>query len=250
MGLSLGLPPSLARAGDGPRPRTPPEFGEVACMTVVDRSVTPIFELSYSVLQDEIEPTVDEVSDGRRHQFVALGQPFQSLPLWINTADVEAAEAVGLVDASKVPDSEILTQSPQWPADSWTRVTPDAPRIPITQAAASLGVSWDTSDALPGVYVISGYTWDPPFNLHSPRWGALKIIDGQAESQNLPAAFLPPNPNNVVYADTNFPVLGCLDALPGSVLRASWAEVRYSGTPQWHVFAEDVPVDTGALDLT
>ncbi len=244
------LVPSLATAGDGPRPRTPAEFGEVPCMAVVDRSIDPVFAIDYGVAHDEPVPTEDEVSDGRRLQFLGFKPPFTTLPLWISSDDLQAAEAVGLIDASKVPDTEVLSLSPDWPTDAWTRITPDDARLPITVATAEEDVLWDTTNAAPGTYVISGYTWDPPFNIHSLRWGAVKVVDStSSEVDNLPATFIPPDPSGVLYAGEPTPIPGCVDALPGSVVRGSWAEVTYSADPIWHGFGEPTDVTSGPVTV-
>lgn len=248
VGLTCLGSATSAQAGDGPRPRTPAEFPEPACMTVVDRSSDPTFAVTYTVALDEPEPTPDEVPDGRRLQFLAFEPPFRTLPLWITTEDVVAAEAVGLVDASKIPDREILANSSDWPADAWARITPDDARIPISQAEAEKGVVWDTSLVAPGTYVISGYTWDPAFNHHSLRWGAIKVVDNLVEpAANLPSVFLPPAAVDVVTAGNEIMLEGCGDALDGSVLHLSWAEVDYANEPTWHPVDGAFPLESGAF---
>ncbi len=248
--LRLCLTPAWASAGDGPRVRTPAEFGAVPCMLVLDRASEPVFHISYTIPREELDKTEDEVSDGRSHQFLALAQQPLRLPLWLSAADVEAAADIGLVEPDKLTPTDVLETHPDWGAGSWTRITPDAARLPIHFDVAAAGVDWDLQTVAPGTYLIDGYTWDPVFNLHSLRWGAIKIIDGDGDDANTPAALLERR-DEVLYAFEGelLELPGCVDALPGTMARADWALARYSEPPQWQEFLAETPVSSGPYTL-
>ncbi len=246
----IALAPARALAGDGPRPRTPPLFGELPCMVVVDRGVDSSVHINYSIAGEELDKTDDEVSDGRTHQFLALAQQPLTLPLWLSAADVAAASAVGLVDPDKLTPEDVLETHPDWAPGSWSRITPDDARLPIRFDVAAAGVEWDLESVAPGVYLIDGYTWDPVFNLHSVRWSAIKIIDGDDDDANTPAALLERGDETLyAFEGETLALPGCVDALPGTTARADWALVRYAEPPSWQEFLPETPVSAGPYTL-
>lgn len=229
------------------RVRTPAQFGDVACIEVVDRSQEPVFHLSYTVLADDTDRQDDEVADGRTHQFFAFRRQYTELPRWITRADVEAAMAAGRVDDVPTDASNVLDESLAWASDDWFRITPDDARLPITMAQAAMGVDWDTSSLPEGAYVLAGYTWDPSQSLWSTRWGVIKVVDGDP-ADGPPAVRLDQGGDTLSIGSTH--ALGmCVDAQPGTVARASWGRVVGDQEPTWHAFAEDLPVETETTEI-
>ncbi|MCB9751073.1 MAG: hypothetical protein H6713_13875 [Myxococcales bacterium] len=247
---ALALSPPPARAGDGPRARTPALFDAAPCVVVIDRALEPSLHLEYSIPNEDLEKTDDEVSDGRTHQLLALARQSLALPLWLSDVDVSAAAAVGLLDADKLTPEDVLETHPAW-TGRWLRITPDDARLPISFPVAAAGVDWSIADVAPGAYLIDGYTWDPVFNLHSLRWGLIKIVDGPAgDDADLPAALLERSAGALFVTEGEALTLtGCVDALPGTTARAAWAPATYKGEPDWQVFLDPAPVESGPLEL-
>jgi hypothetical protein len=154
LALLAGLAPTLVHAGDGIRPRTPMTWNDTPCATLVDRTATPTVNVAYGVAFDDTEITADEVDDGRRHQFFATCRDngrHELLPRWITQADVDAADAVGIVPKGGIEAAQILEGNPAWDG-CWVRINADDDRRPITAARpppASTGTS-PTSRPAPG----------------------------------------------------------------------------------------------------
>ncbi len=250
--LVLVLAPGLAWAGNGIHPRTPVEWEpEPACMTVVDRSVDPIYQFNYTILMEDLRPenAVDEVPDSRRHQFIGFCRghsPQQPLTAWLSAADVEAAKQVGIVDGVVEPD-EILESMPEW-KDCFFRITPDDQRRPITFAEAAKPVVWDTTGLAPGAYVINGYTWEPVFNIWSVRPGVVKVIDDPDPAASPPALAIS-NGEEIKYPDEIFSFTGCVDAMDGSTVTGYYAVTGDGDVLDWKSFAADTPVDGDSFEL-
>ncbi len=217
-------------------------------MTIVDRSVDPVLALTYSIpYEDQIVPA-EEVDDSRRHQFLALCRDHDAvtvLPSWISFMDVAAAAAKGLVDPDEVDADDVLTSSDVWQS-CWTRITGDDERRPISEAAASVPVLWDTTDVTPGPHVVAGYTWEPAFNRWWMRRGVVQVVDGPDAAASPPALALT-SEEEAVAADATLPVRGCVSAMPGSTLTASWALADEPST--WHPFACAVAVTGESFEL-
>ena len=184
-GAAVWLTSSAAHAIDGVRPRTIAQWpDDVSCMTVVDRSVSPIGHFGYRIAVEDpprgMAITEDEVEDGRRHQFLAFPDvdPRLAMPEWITWADVARAAEKGLVDPARVVDAWVLETHPVF-APTFVRIDLDDARRPITFAAAEGGVDWDTAGVLAGGWVVRAYTWDPWPNAWSDvRPGVIAIVDG------------------------------------------------------------------------
>lgn len=238
-----------ARAGDGVHPRTPVEWPEPACMTIVDRTVDAKVRLTYTIPYEDTELTEHEVDDSRRHQFFGFcrGHSRQEpLPVWISAADVQAAAAKSLIDPADVDAEDVFETSAEW-QDCWFRITGDDERRPITFAAAEEPVVWDTSLLPVGPYVVAGYTWEPPFNIWSERRGVFKVIDDPDPAKNPPALALT-NDEEIKYGDEVLTLVGCLDAMDGSTISGYWS--RTDGVAvDWQVFASDVPVSGDSIEL-
>lgn len=249
LALLAGLAPALVHAGDGIRPRTPMTWNDTPCATLVDRTATPTVNVAYGVAFDDTEITADEVDDGRRHQFFATCRDngrHELLPRWITQADVDAADAVGIVPKGGIEAAQILEGNPAWDG-CWVRINADDDRRPITAAQAAAGVDWDLTDVTPGTWVVQGYVWDPVFNEWHRRPGFVKVHDGDPDA-------LPPSvgvmiPEIQLFKDGVATIDGCVDAVDGTVLDAYWAEEDED--PQWVPFLEGEPVDgpTFALDF-
>ena len=250
---SVLLLPSLAHAGNGAHPRTPVDWSSAACMTVVDRSSDgPLVSLEYAIPYEDTDVTQDEVADSRTHQFFVFCRDRHLediLPGWISEADVMAADLAGLGDANIVDfELEILDNTPIW-AGCWQRITADDERRPITFAAASTPVPWDTSTLAPGAYVVDGYTYEPWFNLWTPHPGVFKLVDDPDPAANGPAAALTFGEQTVTYGVDEASITGCVDAMAGSTMTLSWSNGNINGEPNWEVFAADLPVEGASFDV-
>ncbi|MFV8749273.1 MYXO-CTERM sorting domain-containing protein [Nannocystaceae bacterium ST9] len=253
LGLVLGsmLAPASAWAGNGTHPRTPVSWSDAPCMTIVDRSVSPIHSFGYSIPYEDVDVTPDEVPDSRTHQFFAYCRDRhleEILPSWITEADAMAAAAKGLGELADVDlELQVLENVPEW-ADCWTRITADDQRRPITFAAAAEPVEWDTTALPAGTWVVEGYTYEPWFNMWTPHPGVFKIVDDPDPAASPPAAALTFTEQTVTFGDSGT-VSGCVDAMPGSTMTLSWALSAFGNEPQWHEFASDVPVEGASFEL-
>ncbi len=234
-----------ANAGDSLHPRTPVEWDDVACMDLVDRSIEPNYDLVYGIPYEDTDVTADEVEDSRTHQFFAIcRQTFlqEDLPSWITVADVEQTQR-NYEDFVTPPDDDILELAADW-SGCWHRITEDSARRPITEAMASQPVTWDTTTVPGGVYLLLGYTYEPPFNLWTPRvGGVVRVHDGGDPAAGGPAAAITTGKQLPCPGDT-VRVEGCVSALPGTTMTAFFT-TNPSPDPSdstWIPFAEDVPV--------
>ncbi len=237
------LLPSTATA-HGIHPRTTPIWDPAACMTVVDRNVGSVLSLQYSIPYEDFVIPPEEVADSRRHQFFALCRDFlkwdlAAPPSWITDADVAAAAALALVDPITLGPEDVLTSSAGWKG-CWTRITADDPRRPISFEAAMKPVLWDTSGLPVGPQIVLGYTWQPPLNLWTKRSGVVQIVDDLDPAASPPALAI--STTEVVAREgEDVSIAGCVRAMAGSTLTASWAEASVPSLT-WIPFAEQVPV--------
>lgn len=256
LGSALVLSVSAtARASNGIHPRTPVKWEpEPACMTIVDRTVEAKLQLTYTIPYEDLRPeeTSDEVDDSRRHQFIAFcagHSPQEPLPVWLSAADVTAAEAVGIVKLADLEPDAILETSPMW-KDCFTRITADDERRLITFAAAKEPVVWDTTGLAPGAYIVSGYTWEPVFNIWTQRQGVVKVVDDPDPSKSGPALAIT-NRDEIKYSDEVLDVVGCVDAMDGSTVTGYWARTNDDTLDvlEWMPFAADTPVEGDSFSL-
>ena len=251
LGLGLVLAPASAWAGNGTHPRTPVLWSDAPCMTIIDRSVSPIHALSYSIPYEDVDVTPDEVPDSRTHQFFGYCRDHhleEILPGWITEADAMAAAAKGLGNLVDVDlEFHVLENNPDW-TDCWARITDDDQRRPITFAAAAAPVEWDTTALLAGTWVVEGYTYEPWFNMWTPHPGVFKIVDDPDPAASPPAAALTFAEQTVSFGDQAM-VSGCVDAMPGATMRLSWALSTIGTEPEWHEFAADIPVEGSSFEL-
>ncbi|MCA9696924.1 MAG: MYXO-CTERM sorting domain-containing protein [Myxococcales bacterium] len=245
------VPSVTASAGNGTHPRTPVDWSGAPCMTIIDRSQSPIYQLSYAIPLEDTDVTADEVADSRRHQFFAYCRDRHLediLPAWITQADLDAAVAKNLGNPDDLDlETDILENNPDW-AGCWSRITGDDERRPITFAAAAQPVPWDTMALPAGAYVVDGYTWEPWFNLWSPHPGVFKIVDDPTPAANGPAAALT-FAEQAVYVGDQASITGCVDAMAGSTMSLSWAISGLGAAPAWQEFAADIPVEGSSFDL-
>ncbi|HEY0134382.1 MAG TPA: hypothetical protein VGB85_09890 [Nannocystis sp.] len=242
-----------ARAGNGIHPRTPVKWEpEPACMTIVDRSVDAKLTFNYSIPYEDTRPdnAVDEVEDSRRHQFIAFchGHSVQQpLPVWLSMADVDAAKGVGIIDMGGVAAEDILELNPEW-KDCFTRITADDARREILFAEANKPVVWDTTGLAAGAYIVSGYTWEPVFNIWSVRPGVVKVVDDPDPAKNGPALAIT-NRNEVKYGDEVLMLTGCVDAMDGSTITGYWSLTDNADVLDWKPFAAGTPVSGDSFEL-
>lgn len=236
--------PATAMAHGDVHPRTPIIWDPSACMTVVDRQVDPVLGLRYSIPYEDTAIPPEEVADSRRHQFFGLCRDVlkwgpDAPPNWITDADVAAAAALALVDPLTLLPEDILTSSAAWEG-CWTRITGDDERRPITFEAAMEPVLWDTSGLPIGPQVVLGYTWEPPYNVWRKRSGVVQIVDDLDPAVTPPALAISTT-GLIAYEGEDVSIAGCVRAMAGATLTASWAEAS-DPLPTWIPFAEQVPV--------
>lgn len=248
--LVLALP-LVAEAGNSLHPRTPVDWSGAPCMTIIDRSQGATYQLVYAIPYEDTDVTPDEVDQSRTHQFFGFCRDHhreELLPSWISEADLADADAHGLGDASAVDaELEVLDNAPEW-ADCWVRINGDDERRPITFAAAAEPVPWDTSALPAGTYAVEGYTYEPWANEWWPHPGVFKIIDDPDPAASGPAAALT-FAEQIVEHGNEGTISGCLDAMEGTTVTASWALSGFGTEPQWHVFVEQMPVSSGEFEL-
>ncbi len=245
-----------AHAANSSKPRAAVLWSSSACVQVVDRSKTPSLQLDYGVSQEELVDgamrTPDEVDDSRTLQFFAFrSQRYEHAPPgWITQADIDrAAMKDPMVHPADIDPLEILAGGPVFGADEWVRITADDARVPINNAQAAMGISWDLRDVPPGSWMVWGYTWEPIGNLWSPRWGAVKIVEGAALAADAgPVIMLLPN-EQIVAAGEPYVPKGCVDAPTGSTLTIEWGQVLGTVEPEWEPLVRDVPVENGEIDI-
>ena len=245
--VALGVVAASGRvnAGDSQHPRTPVEWSDVTCMEFVDRSIEPNYALTYSIPYEDTDVTADEVEDSRTHQFFAICRQTylqEDLPRWITMADIEETSS-NYEDFVTPSDDDIFELATDWDG-CWHRITEDSDRRPITEAMASQPVTWDTTTVPEGVYLLLGYTYEPPFNLWTPRaGGVVRVHDGGDPAAGGPAAAITTGQLLRCPGDT-LRVEGCVSALPGTTMTAFFT-TNPSPDPSdstWIPFAEDVPV--------
>ncbi|MCY0994948.1 hypothetical protein OV203_47920 [Nannocystis sp. ILAH1] len=248
--VGVVVAPLAASAANGLEPRTPVAWPDsTPCLTVVDRQQEVMLHLAYGVPYEDVDVTVDEVADSRRHQFVAFCRDHsreEFLPIWLTWKDVEAAAAKMLVDPMLVEDDAVLETSSVW-QDCWFPITPDDARRPITFAEARKGVDWDTTALPAGAYVVQGYTWEPAVNIYSQRPGVVHVVDGLDLAAVGPAAAVTTT-LDFTFAEDTYAIDGCTRALPGSTLSVYWS-ITGTGGLDWKLYSEDVPVEGESFSL-
>jgi hypothetical protein len=256
------LAPRVAWAANGNKPRIPVVWSDAPCTTVVDRSSTPILHLEYTVPEEDVPEmrTSDEVDDSRTQQFFAFGEldyiafgSADKLPRWITQSDIDRAAAVDPVVAAQVTAGiavdEVLETTTRFAAGSWSRITGDDARVPISNAQAAMGVDWDISAVAPGTYTLWGYTWEPQLNLWQERPGFVKVIASAAEADAAGPGIALLNESASLVGGEAHQLQGCVDTPSGSTLTLEWGLVASSAEPDWNVLVEDEPVATGALAI-
>ena len=245
------LAPGAALAGNGLHPRTPVVWTGAPCMTIVDRSRSSVFPLVYEIPYEDTAVTPDEVANSRTHQFFAFCRdhhPDDIIPSWITEADLADADAHGLGDAASIdPELYVLEVSPDW-AGCWSRINADAERRPITFADAAMPVAWDTMALPAGAWAVEGYTYEPWSNAWWPHPGVFKIIDDPAPAATGPAAALTFAEQPVEFGQSAT-ISGCVDAMPGTTMTASWAISGFGQDLQWQVIEADIPAESGTFEF-
>jgi hypothetical protein len=242
-------------AGNGSKPRVAVAWDRThSCITDVDLAQSSEVHIRYDFEgPDDLPPVdaTDEVADSRRHQFFAFCQHWprtEVLPPWISTRDVENAAKLGLV-ATNPSANEVLDTNSSWSGCA-QRINRDDARVPIAHANAALGVTWSLAGVDPGVYVVGGYTWEPPRNEWTapPRSGVVRIYDSRSGVSALPALALT-DQSVIVYRGESLRLSGCVSADVGSTVDVAWA---FAGAPgaalNWNSAAIGVPVQGNAFE--
>ena len=245
--LGWGAP---ARAGDIALPRVPPTFTDGTCMTVARPG--DVVTLGLSVPYEDTTWTDDEPADSRSLQFFATCRDRdagESMPLWIDDADVEATAAV---DPSVTPptDAEVLSRAPRWSAPGHDGVADtcvvelDDARRPITCEATDEPLRWDTTDVPAGGYVVWGYTYQPVTSLWTRRPGVVWL---EGDDAGPAIAITHPFAETTVGVDVGVHVEGCVAGPEGTTWALEWitaTELEAGGA--W-TQADPVPAADGAV---
>ncbi|PRQ04775.1 hypothetical protein ENSA5_05400 [Enhygromyxa salina] len=250
LALALLLAPASALAHPLQDVRTPVEWSDAPCMTIIDRSQDPVYPLEYDIPLEDAPILEDEPLDSHTHQFLGFCRDHhldELLPNWLSEADLEDSVMFGLGTIDTVDlELHVLDNAPHW-ADCFTRISADDERRPITFEVAADPVLWDTSVLAAGTWVVEGYTYEPWYNLWSPHPGVFKVVDDPDPAASPPAAALTFT-EQTVFVDAQIDLTGCVDAMDGSTMTLSWARAG-TGDPQWTVFETELPVQNGSFSL-
>src|SRR5688572_16684710 len=209
---ALLLAPAIAHGSNAATPRTPPVFKLQACLSVVDRSVDPVFHLDFAIPYEDQLLTEDEPADARRFQFFALCRDHdaqETLPSWIALADAEAALAAGAIDELP-PEQDVLADHPAWPSACVQPMNAADDRIPITCDATAGGLDFDTTGMPAGNAIVYGYTHAPALNLWTPRAGLLRVTDGDDAAIDPVVSLMSPLHEATAYTGSGYRILGCM----------------------------------------
>ncbi len=243
LGCMLAAFAGPAHAADGDLPRTPMIHLGEQCLTVIDRSKDPVVHLDYTIPVTDVCLTNDEPSNSRTHQLIAFCRgtpPGPALPPWLTRAEAEL-----LSDPAKpVPAKAVLDEHPDF-AGCWHPVLAASERREITCAAARPGIDWDTTGLPAGVYLVRGYTFQPPDSTWSARHGLFKVVDDADPSASAPAVSIA-NRDTYLWLQQAVRLRLCVDAMPGATVELAFAE--RAETPTWQTIVSDLPVATGTVD--
>jgi MYXO-CTERM domain-containing protein len=225
-------------------------------MEFVDRTVDPIYEVNYGIPFEDTDVTPDEVDNSRTHQFFAVCRqtsPQENLPAWITMTDVDETALV-FPEFNPPANDQIFELNSSWDG-CWFRINEDVDRRPITDAMAAQPVPWDTTGIPEGVYFLWGYTYEPVFNLWTPRMGGVvRVHDGGDPASSGPAAAVTTGEQTPCVGDT-VQMEGCVNALPGTTMTGYYAVTSGPGTedpnwqPDWVPFVENVAVEGDAFTI-
>jgi hypothetical protein len=251
--LATLAPTPRASAANGSKPRTPVNWTQGECATIVDRSTTTTVHFDYTIPNEEsYMRTEDEVDDSRTHQFFAVRkQDFEGVPpLWISQADIDRAKLVDPeVDPTLIQPHEIFDVTDRFAPADWVRITPDDARVPITYEQAAMGVDWDVANVEPGTYEIWGYTWEPLGNLWERRGGFVKVIASADARVDAGPSISIAKEEAIITAGAAYTLPGCADVSPGSTVTVEWGKRVGTPEPQWEIASEDEPIESGPLTI-
>lgn len=222
--LAAFVLPTVAYAANGTMPRTPVLYPPHACLTIVDRSIDATTEIAVHLPFEDVGLTEDELPDSRRVSYVGLCRDhsrIEALPNWVTVDDAERALAAGIIDAMP-PADEVLQTAPLWQRDDGEPciVAMVDERVPISCDATVDGITWDTTGAPAGNYVVRSQTFAPPVNQWTQRSGVVQIHDGEV----LPVATLmSPGNDAKAFLGSGYRVLGCMAGPPGTTVSLQWA---------------------------
>ena len=224
---------------------------DAPCMTTIDRSTgEALHPLSYTIPFEDPAPE-DNPLDAHALQFFAFCRDHYRedvQPNWIRLDELEAAVDLGLGSLTEVDfERDILDTAARW-EDCFARITADDARRPLTFEAAMEPVVWDTSELAAGIYVVEAYTWDPWFNLWSKYPGVFRIVDDPDPDAIPPAAALTFREQSILVGE-EATVSGCVEALPGSTMRLSWAAGGQGFEPEWQEFSGELPAESGTFEV-
>ncbi len=238
----------MASAANGNQPRTPPIYPAHPCLAIVDRDVDPIWRMSVAIPYEDTTLTEDELPDSRTFQFFALCRDDVRqvrLPNWIVRSDAERALDAGIVAELPTPE-QVLAEAARFrvghdgaPGSCVQAIVPETDRVPISCAATSEPVAWDTTGVPAGNYVVRGYTFAPAPNLWTPRLGVVQVVDG-IDHVGAVAALTSPVYDARAFQEAGYRVQGCMAGPDGTTVELSWTS---TATPDlddetaWHVFA-------------
>lgn len=247
---TLGLLALPASAADEAAPATLPLFPDLQCMTVVDRSVDPVFHFEYELPMEDTDVADVEVEGSRTYQFFALARQrgLDRLPGWISEADVMQAQQKERAGMGAIEPDDVLETSTLWSEADLLPITGSDERRPITAAAAEPGVDWDTSGAPAGTYLVAAYAWKPPQNAWQERWEAVRVVDDPEDRDAAPPTFFfgDARGGSVVEGQT-VELSACAAAMDGATYTVEWGINEGLGIDVWEPAVQDEPLDNGPL---
>ena len=203
-----------------------PRF-EAPCITVVDRSVTPIVEVEY-----DYDPIDLEVAyAGQTLRLIAVSEPLQRFPKWATVADWELARDT-FADAPEClsldpPDpSDVLELAPDWEGKHWFLTE----QVPTTQEQASLGFQIDTSVLPEGNYFVYAYAFVGLFNEYFRIPTVWKVMDSEASAEALPPTVsieFQPLDSDFYLPGQQYSLAGCSHGGTGTVVDLTWTSEDY-----------------------
>ena len=240
--LAATLPDRAQAANCAPTPVTP-EFDDLPCMTVVDRSTDPTLTLAYSYDPGLVQMAA--LGGAQTLSLIAFRSRPRRLPTWLSTDLYQAQKDAYSGGECDIPDAgpeDILETSVEL-AGEWTLLTPTPLAVTVEQAAA--GFTWDTTGMDPGTYHLFAFTDAGRF----PAWtivrGGFTVADDPTDAAaSPPGVFLLDPVGLSPIPGQEYGLRGCAFAMPGSELDVEWA--TSAPTPQeqlWHFIATCLPLE-------
>lgn len=211
-----------ARAADcAPTPVTP-QFEDVPCMTIVERSSVAEITLRYSYDPALVQMAI--LGSPQTVSFVAFRTRPSNLPTWLSTAQYEAqkVDAEGGECGLEDPAPEDILDTNLDLAGEWTLLTPTP--LPVTPEQAAEGFTWDTTGMDPGTYHIFAHTDAGRYPAWTALRGGITIVDDLQDTAAVPPGLFLLDPVGLGRIPGQvYSLRGCVFAMPGSQLDVDWS---------------------------